>query len=255
MSEVRPYYLPSRRQLDDFSELLHPLLRSFAERWWPTVWNCAITAEEYIPANHSALGVVRYFYEVGDHRLLVIGSDKHWSQVTSGWLNCEIDLSSPLTEKLEREYCSELAAVMGQSGGFSKFNQLDVDKALAAYGRPGSGGIVVEITINNVVHRLLTTAAAFPHIFEQKETLSVSNLIDVTTALRDSSVVVEACLAPAVLPLVQVVAMKPGDFIDLGHDLSGRILLKGANVDLSLNAELGQSCSQKAAQVISIHRK
>jgi flagellar motor switch protein FliM len=71
----------------------------------------------------------------------------------------------------------------------------------------------------------------------------------VVSALGEIPVSVDVRLPCIRISMTDMATLGVGDFLDLGYDLSGRVRVVGANVDVDLVAVLGQHDSHKAIRI------
>lgn len=255
MKRVTPYYLLNQRRLARIAGELRPMIEDIVRRWWPRTVEVLIHVKEYANTNGAATAkdqTIRHAYQCADQHLLFMGTDKQWTLAASEWLGCNVDQPSPLTNELESQYCQELASSIGSDARHSSCGDSeDIQAVLTSYLRPGAGAVAIEITVNGFTQILLTTADLFPCVDEHEDTVNNINLVSVADALSESKVTLKAYLTPSKLPLMDIAALAPGDFLNLKHDLRGEIFLIGNNSSVLIKAELGQRGNNKAALIIA----
>jgi hypothetical protein len=242
--------------LSQFEAAFKPLLVEVAQKWWPSTPDVSLKVVELF--DKKKIGQISTYgvYQSNDHHLLFKCDETAWAIAISEWVGCQIDQPSPLAKELQHKFISEIINAIATKD--TKIVCHDADKAeeiIERYSRPGSGGVIAEITINNATFRILTTAALFPSLIGKEDRVAKFKLADAREAINGSSVVLEARLPSAKLPIMQVSSISEGDFINLQMDLSGKIILTGKDIDISITAELGQRDGHKAALVISESRK
>lgn len=250
---VRPYYLLGRRRLALLEAEVQATLAPLVERWWPRPAALTVAIENLSPAAGPAAGDLRFFARRDDAWLALVASEQEYVGLAEDWLGCTVATSSDLVRALLRTFGGELFAALAdrdappaalfEPDAHPQSVQLPPDMA-----RPGAGTLALDIAIGGGRLRLLASAALWPTLAEQPRG-AVPPLAPCSTALGECRVALNAMLPAVRLPLPGIATLAVGDFLNLGHDLSGTVQLRGVDAALALSATLGRRASHKAIRI------
>jgi hypothetical protein len=248
---ARPFHLPGRQQLDAIGARVQQTLPELARDWWGENGRVQLVAVEPWSDELRSSAVRAVVREDTDRWLCFIGPEQAWLKLAEGWLGCEVHAPGPLVDLLLRELClaiyrqvaaSSGAAAVLEDGGWS----LVSPASLAAH----VGTVVIELDIDGVPLTLVgpsslwSEADAWPAMREGARTQPVSE------ALADTRVRIDVRLPEVRVPMADVTELAVGDFLDLEHDVSGRVRVIAQGVALELTGQLGQADGCRAAKII-----
>lgn len=280
MSDWKPYQLLGRKRLASIAAQVQTMLPAFARDWWRDgtaveligvrAWSgCADSDHAGLNAGASrgnasepnreqsgaaavSSGVprassIRYLVRDGDLWLAFMGQESIWRKLAESWLGCEVLLDSALTRSLQREFCLALfAGLAGREGATASLADEELPHIPPGALRPGAGTVVVEIDVDGVPLTLLAPIELWPAVSMPAVGAARSKLTPAAHALAESTIKLDVQLGAVRMPLTELATLRAGDFLDLAHDLSGRVHVTGAGVDLSLSAAIGQHHGCKA---------
>lgn len=256
MNATRPYYLIGRRQLDRLEERVRHVLTPLGERWWPAgdvlqaVGIGNFCGEELVGSK------ARYFVERDDTWLALFGPERGWLALAEGWLGCSVAAGSELVQTLTRAFCSEMFnALRGSEQIADVRSDLSWAQLPSNLLQPGAGTLLLNITIGGVELKLLASATLWPDLAVPSVVRSSKEIVPCHAALNACRVDVSAMLPVAQVSLTDIATLAVGDFLNLGHDLSGQVQLRGENISLTLPAIIGRDRLSKAIRLTAIRNE
>lgn len=256
MSSASPYYLPAASRLRELEARVRQSLPGLLERWW--VRSCEVREvrigaldepEPFAPER------VRYLARSGEQLLALTGAERSWLTLAEGWLGCHVGGAGQLVQTLERAFCADLFQALARTetapAVMSDVAWAQIEDAAL---RPGAGGLRLELTLGDaaltlVLNAALLGAGAWPEPAAPRRALRACNEVLEATRVR------MAVHLPAVqVPLTAVAALAVGDFLNLRQDLSGRVEMRGEQVDVQLSGSVGCVHGRKAVLLEDINR-
>jgi hypothetical protein len=252
---VKPYYLLGSRTLARIEAQVHAALDKLAVQWWPqedAVQNPAVYALD--ASQLTALGSrARYLLQQQEQWLAVFGTERSALQLAQGWLGCSIDRADDLVKTLEQRFYAELFCALTDAATLPALaTQVECKDLPESTVRPGSSLLAIDVVLGGVEQKWVTTAALWPFTQAAPRAAPRHKLVAAATALGQSRVRLEASLPAVQMPLAEVAGLMAGDFLNLQHDLSGRLQLSGTDIQLSLPAVLGRRGAHKAALIAAL---
>ena len=247
---VTPYYLLGRRRLSRVEQQIETALPQCCARWWPVAPAVESVRVSAFAAQDDPLGeAARYCARVDAGWAALFASEREMLQLAQGWLGCAVTRASELIKMLELQFCSELF------GALTRCEQVPTVEAAVSWSEfsvaiapPGSGVIAIEINMAGVAMRWLAAPGLWPALGETPR-YEQRPLTDVAAALGASRVHLAARLPAVQMPIAEVANLSAGDFLNLQHDLSGRIQLAGTEMAVSVAAILGRRDDKKAVLI------
>jgi hypothetical protein len=256
--KARPYYLLGRQRLAQLETQVHAALLPVLERWHPRTVSLTVDIDNFYAAENLSSRRAHYFAH-GDDAWLALFSDEHANLVLAeGWLGCKVATLSELIQTLLRTFFGELFSALAATTALNDAAPLrDVAHLseeltrlnLPAANRPGAGTLLLRIAIGSATLEVLTSAALWPALAEQPPRRATNQLTPCNAALGDCRVQIDALLPSVRLPLTAIAGLAVGDFLNLRHDLSGALELRGSNVALTLLATVGRQGELKAIRL------
>lgn len=254
MSAARPYYLIGRSRLARLEENVHGALLPLVQRWWMRGEAIDIDMEPAAPG--AAVDDLDYFAQRGDAWLAVRVDERNCLALAEGWLGCQVTARSELVRTLLKKFYGELFVALAGADDLAPSFESDMHggargQSLSAERvRPGAGALVLNATLNGCALTLFASAALWPELAETPAQSSQRPLTPCGAALGHSRLQIEAVLPAVRLPLAAIAALAPGDFLNLGHDLSGTLQLRGDGAGLKAQARVGRLSVRKAVQLM-----
>lgn len=244
MSDWKPLQLLSPRRLAMISERVQAILPELSREWWNQAG--AIQLAGVSACGVSAPGAApRFLVRDGDLWLALLGHEQAWRKLAASWLGCEVLVDSPLTQSLQREFClAFFMKLAGRAAPDASLADEELPRVPASAFRPGAGTVAVELDIDDVPLTFLAPMELWPALQMPSVTATRSKLTSAAHALAASQIRLDVQLAAVKMPLTELASLSPGDFLDLAHDLSGRVCVSG--LEVSLSATLGQHNGCKA---------
>lgn len=254
MSEVRPYYLIGQRQLNSIEEHVRIALASLVGRWWPTdEVTQSVEISNFYSKEHLQNQSANYFAEDDGCWMAMFCAEGTSLTLAEHWLGCKGTGDSELIKTLMRGFFADAFGVFSPRSKTPAlhysvpWSQLPSDMM-----QPGAGTLLFELTVSSIELKLLVSAAMFADVTEPPVVRAPKKLTPCTVALGASLVRLSAALPLAQIPLTDIVTLAKGDFLNLGHDLSGRVQVQGEDVQLSLSATVGRNQKHKAIRLTAI---
>jgi hypothetical protein len=252
----RPYYLPGRSRLARLQTEVHTALLPLLQRWWSQPVELTVDIENFSSAAALPIDELRGFAQQEETWLALLGSERNCLALAEGWLGCRVAASSELVLSLLRTFCGELfAALAGSDAETSRGSAPALESRPtwshlpANFAQPGAGALVLNIAIGDTTFTLLTSAALWPALATPTARRSASKLTPCNQALGACRVDIEAMLPAVRLPLAGIAALATGDFLNLGHDLSGIVELRSNAATIGLSATVGRQTRLKAVRL------
>lgn len=248
MSAASPYYLIAQRQLDRIAAELPASVGELCSRWWARSIGIAATVSRCgdadVPA--SAIGCL---LRGGEHWLLIAADECDWQTLAGAWLDVDVGADSALAQALQRAFCAELFAALAgappvETAAPAALRPREWPALLA----PGSGGLCCRIRLDDIPLTLLASPSLWPAP-NVSAARSAPPLTPCHAALGETRVRLQVGLPPVHVPLTDLAALAPGDFLRLGLDLSGSVWLRGENIELALTGSIGRNGDRKAVKL------
>ena len=247
---ARPFHLHGRSQLDALGACVQRVLPELARDWWSEenrIQLVGVTGWTDELRSSSLRCVVR---EGVDGWIAFVGAEYAWLKLAESWLHCEVPTDGPLIQALQREFCLAVyRRLAGRDAPAVVLEDGDWSRVPADALQPGAGTVVVELDVDGVPLTLVASIALWPELAAWREPRPAQPTHQVVSALGEIPVSVDVRLPCIRIPMTDMATLGVGDFLDLGYDLSGRVRVVGANVDVDLVAVLGQHDSHKAIRI------
>lgn len=249
-AEARPLYLLGQQRLARAGACIQQSLPELAARWWGEdnrVQLVAVSMWDEALRSSSVRCVVR---DEADGWLALLGTQQAWLKLAESWLGCDVPADSPLVETLHREFCLALHARLSSCDGAAV--ALDEPGWFAIPGNaltPGGGALVVELDVDGIPLTLLAPIAFWPEIAAWPPVRTSQSMQQVASALGDTPLRVDVRLPGVRVAMTDMASLAVGDFLNLEHDLSGRVRVTSEHVDIDLPALLGQHGGCKAIRI------
>lgn len=247
MSAARPYHLIAQHRLDRIAADTRAALGILCSRWWPAGATAAVDTTRCDPAGlpESGIGCV---LQGGGRWLAVFASEHDWRALPGAWLGCNVGPASPLAQSLTRSFCQELfAALAGAAPEDAAQSGPLRPRELPGIDEPGAGILRCALRLDAIPLTLLAGPALWPAA--EAPARPGPELTPCHAALGEARALLRVSLPTVRVPLTDLASLAPGDFLRLGLDLSGSVLLRGENVDLTLPATIGRRGGRKAVQL------
>jgi hypothetical protein len=265
----RPYYLLGSRRLAQLQEEVLAALAPLVQRWWPEPPALQLRIENFAGAAALRSDELRYLVREDrgtsrrdavqdDERwFALLGSEREFLALAEGWLGCRVAAPSDLIALLLRTFSEELFTALAPdaaTGTPTVEARPDWSQLPTNLDRAGAGTLVLDIALAEARCTLLTSAALWPALAalpqaHQRDTA----LTPCNQALGECRVDIDAMLPAVRLPLADIAALAEGDFLNLGHDLSGSVQLRDAGGTLDLTAIVGRQAQHKAVRLRADH--
>ena len=254
MSATRPYYLLGQQRLDRLAEQVHRAFVPLGERWWPSGTEVQIIGiNNFYADNALTNSTAHYFLQQDERWLALFGNERAWLMLAEGWLGCNVATMTSLVQTLIDVFLGELFFALSEHKATPTIrSELPLSQLPAGFARPGAGTLLIELSIAGTVFQLLASAALWPQLAEPSIRRTEKKLIACHTALGACRVHLDVTLPVAQITLTHIATLAAGDFLNLGHDLSGEVVLQGRNIALTLPAAVGQHGIRKAIQLTGI---
>lgn len=254
MSEVRPYYLIGQRQLNLIEENVRIALASLVRRWWPTdEVTQSVKISNFYSAEHLQNQPANYFAEDDKCWMAMFCAEGTSLALAEHWLGCKGTGDSELIKTLMRRFFADVFGVFTQRSKIPALHySVPWSRLPNDMMRPGAGTLLLDLTVSSIELKLLLSVAIFPDVTEPPVVRVPKKLTPCTVALGASLVRISAALPLAQIPLTDIVTLAEGDFLNLGHDLSGRVQVQGEDIQLSLSATVGRNQKHKAVRLTAI---
>jgi hypothetical protein len=252
MSEWRPFQLLGRDRLAAITERVNRVLPDLARDWWAgasPIQLVAVSAWSDVGGQHRG-SPVRCLLRESDVWLAFLGPEHAWLEVIEGWLGCELHAMSPLAQRLQREFCLALfAKLTGREAAPTLLAEEDLPQLPPQATRAGAGTVVIELDIGAVPLTLVAPVEIWPELAAPAVRATQRSLTEAFAALADTRLSLDVRLPGVPLSMAEAATLNVGDFLDLRHDLSGRVQVLGTNMSLRLEGVLGQANGQKAIRL------
>lgn len=248
MTAARPYFLIGRRALDRIEAQARQALVELAAAWWPDAIDIRIDASVFDSAAELPQAA-RYCVQRDEKWLALFAAEREWQALTEAWLGCAMAPSSELGQVLIQRFCSELLPALAADSGAGMLQEGVRREQLPGYGQPGAGLVRCKLRLGAVNLTLLTSAALWPALREALPAPTPCVLVPCGAALGETRITVRAWLPAVQVPLTDMATLAVGDFLCLGLDLSGAVVLRSENSQLALAATIGRSGDRKAVQL------
>jgi hypothetical protein len=252
----RPYYLTGRTRLAQLQTEVRGALQPLLQRWWSQPVEATAAIESFSDVAALPCDELRGFARQGEVWLALLGSERDCLALAEGWLGCKVAASSELVLNLLRTFCGELLAALAGNAGDTQPGSKSVSEHRPAwsqlptgFARPGAGTLVLNIAIAGANCTLLTSAALWPALATPAAPRKAKGLTPCNEALGACRVDIEALLPAVRLPLAGIAALATGDFLNLGHDLSGLVELRSADATIGISASVGRQMQHKAVRL------
>lgn len=249
MSEVKPYYLIGATRLQALQNHIEKILQPLGERWWRENVSFKMAhIDSYRPSEYSQKA--NFFIHDEERWLALFGSDDVWRQLAGQWLGCSVVVFTDLTQRLMLEFVGDLFNALTQKNNAPSVSRhAVVEHFVPQLARPGAGVISFAIEVGAARIEMLAPAELWPLLAKPQQQEYRGKLTQCGAALGATRVVIDATLSAVQLPLHEVINLAPGDFLNLGHDLSGTVQLRGRDIKLNLPATLGKQGDNKAVAI------
>lgn len=253
MSDARRYLLMGGRRFAAIGERVRRALDAVAREWWSEPQRLQLIAVTALEDAEPSLRAsrMRYVARDGEAWLGYLAPDFACVKLAEGWLGCEIAAPGPLIATLEREFCLALFTHLRGTGGCAVIVD-DGSHIPPAAAQAGAGTTIVEIDIEGVPLTLIVPAQLWPDLLDIPAQPCARPLNQAASAVADTRIRLEARLPAVQMPLSEVSALAPGDFIDLQLDLSGSVRIVSREMSLRLDAVLGKQDGQRAIQLRTV---
>lgn len=248
-AEARPLFVLGQRQLDQIGASMQHALAELSRSWWRDRALQLVGVSMWSETWRSAS--LKYLLRAEQGRWLgFLGADKAWLKLAEGWLGCDVPVGGPLVDTLEREFCLAcFRSVVGADVVAVVLDHSTWSDIPASALRTGGGALVIELDVEGVPLTLLAPIDLWPPFATWQTPRSTSPLHEASKSLRESVVELEVRLAAARIPMTEIGTLAVGDFLNLEHDLSGRVRVLSAQASVELTAVLGQQGGCKAVRI------
>jgi hypothetical protein len=249
----RPYFLLGGRRLAAISERIHQALDAIARDWCREPYGIELIEVSALESAASGMRAARfaYFARDGEAWIGLIAADVARGKLAEQWLGCEVAKPGLLVETLEREFCKALFVALRAKGGTAAVVAPDGDDSArmpSSALRAGAGTAVVEIEAGGIPMMLVVSADVWPELLDVPMAPCPRPLSQAVAAISNAPVRIEARFPAVEMPLSEVGALAPGDFVDLQLDLTGAVRVVSSDIDLGLDAVLGKRAGLRAIQ-------
>lgn len=262
MSAASPYYLPGASRLRTLEQRLQETLPALLRRWSPKPGaQCEARVSALDDVLEFAPERIRYLAHAGDCWLVLNGGERVWAALAESWLGCHVASGSSLVGVLEREFCMDLFQCVAQIGDIDTpiatvLNDVEWSEIPAYALRRGAGTLRIDWTLDAGELTLWASAPLLGSALANDDSSDVSALNPESRAqaLNETRVRLSAHLPAVHLPLPEVATLAVGDFLNLRHDLSGRVELRGLDADVCLSAAVGRLDGFRAVSLLEAGR-
>jgi hypothetical protein len=181
------------------------------------------------------------------------GERDAWQKLAQQLLSCSVLAQSPLIQNVVGRFCgafaAELAPALSKAGISFQRKRSTLPMADA---KAGSGIVSVIVRIGRA--QLVITAAApelWPDIFATISPEKSIKLKPVSSALSETSVVLQVSLPTVRIALPAIGQLAVGDFISFSQGIAGAVVVRALNADVAFHGRLGQADGHRAIQINS----
>ena len=252
MSDWRPFQLLGRKRLAGIAERIQAALEPLTRDWWAPSSSIQLAGVSAWSDHAEQLRAspLRFLVRDGDLWLALLGHEQVWRRLAGSWLGCEVILDSALTEHLQREFALSLFGhLVGRETPNAVLSDEELPRIPVSALRRGAGTLVIELDIDGVPLMMVAPIELWPSLAIPPVAAARSAFTAATQALTQTRIKLDVQLAAVQMPLTELASLSAGDFLDLAHDLSGRVRVSGAGLNLSLAAALGQHTGCKAIRM------
>lgn len=253
MSAAQPYHLVGSEQLAALEQHWRDAVAQLAAGWWPEDGGAQLRARACDDTAQLPGQRLRHCVREGAAWLALYGDEHTWLALAESWLGCRAAAGGALVAELIRGFSTDLFRALYRD---ARAPLLTAEPPLPHWPqaalRPGAGTLKLELDAGGVTLPMLANPALYGADGAAPERRPAKPLAPCNGALGAARVRLAVTLAPARVPLTDIAALAAGDFLNLGHDLSGRVQVRGQDVQLTLPAVLGRSGDRKAIRITSV---
>lgn len=253
-TQARPLHLLGRRQLDALGARIQQALPPLARNWWRQENRIQLVGVSTWTEELRSSSL-RYVLRDGEGRwLALLGTEQAWLKLAESWLGCEVPVEGPLIRTLRHEFClalyrqmvgPEATAVVLEPAGWSEIPPSSL--------KVGGGALVIELDVDGIPLTVLAPVGLWPEFASWPVSRPAPVLQQAAAALADTSLAIEVRLHSVRVPMTDMGSLAAGDFLNLGHDLSGRVRVMNEGSQIDLSAVLGQHDGHRAVRIESHH--
>jgi hypothetical protein len=250
--QARPLYLLGSRRLDELGTRIQQVLPALARDWWRQE-SCIQLVAVSVFNETLRSSSLRYVLRGGSagEWLAFLGTEQAWLKLAESWLGCEVVADTPLVGALRREFCLSFFRQLLEpaASAVMVLEQASWSDIPACALQLGGGAVVIELDVEGIPVIVLAPITLWPDLAAWPASASPISVQPVAAGLADTALQVEVRLPSVRVSMADIGTLAVGDFLDLGHDLSGRVRVMSAAAPFELAAVLGQHEQHKAISI------